>query len=59
MMKNNHRLQLQKIVNRLLSRKLKSGLSLFGEEEKNKIENLINQGHYSEIRDELESFCEE
>jgi len=59
MMKNNHRLQLQQIANRLLAIKVESGLSLFSKEERNKIENLVNRSHYYEIRDELESFCEE
>ena len=39
-MRNNHRLQLQKIANNLL-KKLESGLPLMDEEEKNKIENAI------------------
>ena len=59
MMRNNHRLQLQKITNQLLEGKRENGLPLLDEGEKNKIKNLalttVNEEKFSQLRDGLES----
>ena len=51
MMRNNHRLQLQKIINQLLEGKQENGLPLLDEGEKNKIKNLalttVNEEKFS------------